>query len=67
LGTGADFSDVGMIRVGIDAAMSATDVLIDTINTVFVPEPASFILAGIGLVGIMLTRRHRETLRTTIE
>ena len=56
-----------MIRVGIDAAMSATDVLIDTINTVFVPEPASFILAGIGLVGIMLTRRHRETLRTTIE
>ena len=61
LGTGADFANVGMIRVEIDAALAATDVLVDTINTVFVPEPASFFLVGIGFVGLLLTRRHRET------
>jgi len=59
IGGGADFTDVGMIRVEIEAGLAATDVLIDTIRTVDIPEPSTYLLASFALIGMIATRRQR--------
>ncbi len=59
IGGGADFTDVGMIRVEVAAALAATDVLIDSIRTVDIPEPSTMLLASFALVGLVAMRRRR--------
>lgn len=64
-GAGADFSDVGGISMGLFPNVQATsspNLQIDLIQTVFVPEPASVILAALGtvtIVGACSWRRKR--------
>ncbi|BAM04778.1 PEP-CTERM domain protein [Phycisphaera mikurensis] len=62
-----DFTDVSRIIVGFDNrntkvvngfTVGATDLAIDTISTLFIPEPASATLAAAGLA-LLATRRRR--------
>ena len=54
-GSGADFSNVGAIELGIFPDMEATDISIDSIETA--PTPGSLALAGV--VGILGLKRRR--------
>ncbi len=58
LGSGADFANVGMIRVEIDAALVATDLLIESVRTGFIPEPSTLTLAACALIGLAYVRRR---------
>jgi MYXO-CTERM domain-containing protein len=56
-GTGADFSNVGAIDLGIFPDLAGTDLQIDFIKT-DVPSPGPLALAG--LAGILGTTRRRR-------
>ena len=58
-GAGADFSNVGMIDLTVDSGMAATDVLVDTIYTEFVPEPSSLLLIGMSFCGLLVINCRR--------
>jgi len=62
-GLGADFSDVGMIRLSLGAAgVEALDFEVDYVKTYAppsgVPEPATMLLFGSGLVGVYFLRKR---------
>lgn len=59
-GSGADFANVGAIEMFIDPQFAATDLTLDFIESTFVPEPSSMLLAAIGFVGLIAAVRRRR-------
>jgi hypothetical protein len=51
VGAGADFTNVNAILLWIQGELAATDVQLDFIESAYVPEPSSLILAAFGCIG----------------
>jgi hypothetical protein len=59
-GTGADFTSIGALQMEIDGTSSSgLNLALGPVETVPIPEPGTFFLLGLGLVGLAGYRRRR--------
>ena len=58
----AQESSTNLRFVSNDVAFTDAGIFLDAISVVAVPEPASFILAGLGLMGVLGARRRHDGL-----